>query len=153
MPEANLIPWPLAIFGAFFNVAVVIVGIGLLIFVHELGHFLVAKWNKVRVEAFSLGFGPVLWGFWKGETHYRLSLVPLGGYVKMAGGDAPTADYESDDPGEFPNKSVPVRIAVYSAGVIMNAITGIVLFIAAFNIGVPLPAPVAGIVQPGSPAW
>jgi regulator of sigma E protease len=153
MSEANLIPLPLAIFGAAMNVVVVIVGIGFLIFVHELGHFLVAKWNKVRVEAFSLGFGPVIWGFWKGETHYRLSLVPLGGYVKMAGGDAPTASYESDDPGEFPNKSVPVRIAVYSAGVVMNLITGILFFVAAFNIGVPLMAPVAGVVQPDQAAW
>src|SRR5438105_12455326 len=58
----------------------VAVGIGLVIFVHELGHFLVAKWAGVRVEVFSLGFGPRLLGFRRGDTDYRVSLVPLGGY-------------------------------------------------------------------------
>ncbi|MEN8149491.1 MAG: RIP metalloprotease RseP [Planctomycetota bacterium] len=132
------------------HILVVALGIGFLIFVHELGHFAVAKWNKVRVEAFSLGFGPVIWGFWKGETHYRLSLVPLGGYVKMAGETA--ADEHTNDPAEFLNKSIPVRAAVLVAGVVMNTVIGIALFVFAFNIGVPLIPPVAGGVRPGSPA-
>ena len=67
------------------NVVLVIVGIGLLIFVHELGHFLMAKKIGVRVLAFSLGFGPALFKKQWGETEYRLSLFPLGGYVKLAG--------------------------------------------------------------------
>src|SRR5262250_2113922 len=60
-------------------------GISFLIFIHELGHFLAARLFKVRVETFSLGFGPRIWGFRRGETDYRVSAVPLGGYVKMAG--------------------------------------------------------------------
>jgi len=140
----------LAVLDTILPIFVVVVGIGFLIFVHELGHFAVAKWNKVRVEAFSLGFGPVIWGFWKGETHYRLSLIPLGGYVKMAGETA--ADEHSDDPAEFLNKPILVRAAVLIAGVAMNMIVGIALFMVAFNIGVPLIVPVAGGVVPGSAA-
>ncbi len=150
MPEPFLTP-PLAALGSTLGVVVVILGIGFLIFVHELGHFLVAKWNKVRVEAFSLGFGPVLWGFRRGDTHYRLSAIPLGGYVKMAG-ELPT-DRRTDDPGAFANKSIPSRIAVICAGVAMNAFTGILFFVIAFNIGVPLPPPVVGGTESGSPAW
>ena len=63
--------------------------LGLVIFVHELGHFLMAKWRGVRVLKFSLGFGPRLWGFTRGETEYVLSMIPLGGYVQMAG-DSPS---------------------------------------------------------------
>ena len=77
MPDAVTI-MPLAILDSVMPTLVVILGIGFLIFVHELGHFLVAKWCKVRVEAFSLGFGPVLLGFRRGDTHYRLSAIPLG---------------------------------------------------------------------------
>ena len=62
-----------------------IVVLGVLIFVHEFGHFIVAKLLGVRVEKFSLGFGPKIFGFTKGDTEYRLSLLPLGGYVKLAG--------------------------------------------------------------------
>ena len=65
--------------------------LGLVIFVHELGHFLAAKWRGVRVHKFSLGFGPPLFKFTRGETEYRLSLIPLGGYVSMAG-DSPNED-------------------------------------------------------------
>ena len=62
-----------------------VLGIGLVIFVHELGHFLVAKRCGVRCEIFSLGFGPRLFGVQRGDTDYRISLVPIGGYVKIAG--------------------------------------------------------------------
>lgn len=62
-----------------------IIVIGILVFVHELGHFLAAKKMGVRVEIFSLGFGPKILGFLKGETEYRISLIPLGGYVKLYG--------------------------------------------------------------------
>jgi regulator of sigma E protease len=150
MPEL-IIPPCLAFLGQAFNVFVVVAGIGLLIFVHELGHFLVAKWNKVRVEAFSLGFGPVVCGFRRGDTHYRLSLIPLGGYVKMAG-ETP-GDEHSSDPAEFQNKSVRARFSILIAGVTMNALVGILLFIFAFNVGVPLPSPVIAAAMPGSPAW
>ena len=61
------------------------VGLGLVIFIHELGHFLMAKWNGVKVEKFSIGFGPTLFGFRRGETEYVIAALPLGGFVKMLG--------------------------------------------------------------------
>src|SRR5665213_2368019 len=64
----------------------------LLVFVHELGHFLMAKWVDIKVEKFSIGMGPKLFSFKRGETEYKLELLPLGGYVKMAGDD-PTKEY------------------------------------------------------------
>src|SRR5262245_14141247 len=90
-------------------------GIGLVVFVHELGHFIVAKRCRVRVEIFSLGFGPRLFGWVRGDTDYRVSLVPIGGYVKMAG-DHPGEDLEGSDE-ELPQKSVAQRFAIFSAGV------------------------------------
>ncbi|MEE8177840.1 MAG: site-2 protease family protein, partial [Acidobacteriota bacterium] len=69
----------------FTNLAVVAGVLGVMIFIHEMGHFLAAKAFKVRVLTFSLGFGKRLWGFKHGDTNYRVSAVPLGGYVKMAG--------------------------------------------------------------------
>lgn len=150
MPDAVTI-MPLALLGGLLPTIIVILGIGFLIFVHELGHFLVAKWCKVRVEAFSLGFGPVLFGFRRGDTHYRLSAIPLGGYVKMAG--ETLTDEQSDDPAEFQNKSRLQRAAILIAGVVMNGITAFLLFVVAFNVGVPLASPDVGSVVPGSPAW
>src|SRR6476661_1262932 len=88
-----------------------IILLGLLIFVHELGHFLVAKYFKVRVEVFSLGFGPKLLKYKRGDTVYALSAIPLGGYVKMFGDD-PTADVSSDQRQfSFIHKPVGQRIA------------------------------------------
>ena len=81
------------------NIAKVLVGFGLMIFIHELGHFLLAKWNGVRVEKFSLGFGPRLFGFTRGNTQYILAAVPLGGYVKMAG--ETLGDNHTGAPDEF----------------------------------------------------
>src|SRR5258706_14519195 len=67
------------------NIVVAMVVLGVIIVLHELGHFLVAKFFKIKVETFSVGFGPRLIGFRKGDTDYRISAFPLGGYVKMAG--------------------------------------------------------------------
>ena len=66
-----------------------LVGLGAVIFVHELGHFTVAKAVGIRVDQFALGFGPRVFGFKRGETDYRINLVPMGGYVKMAGTKPP----------------------------------------------------------------
>src|SRR6476469_2206910 len=94
------------------TVVPLIVLLGLLIFVHELGHFLVAKYFKVRVEVFSLGFGPKLLKFKRGDTVYALSAIPLGGYVKMFGDD-PTAEISADQREHpFTPKPVGHRIAV-----------------------------------------
>jgi len=127
-----------------------VVGFGVLIFVHELGHFLAAKWIGVRVDAFSLGFGPSLKKKW-GETEYRLGICPLGGYVKMAG-EEPNPD-KPPQPGEFYSKSVGQRAVVFGAGVFMNLVFGFIAFMLAYQFGVPtVPATVGG-VEPGSTAW
>jgi len=129
----------------------VVVGVGLLIFIHELGHFLVARWAGVKVLAFSLGFGPVIAGFRRGDTHYRLSLVPLGGYVKMSGeSELAGGGYAPDD---YPAKPVGVRSLIIGAGVAMNAVLAYVLFAAALVVGLPLGPVRLGVVQPGEPAW
>jgi len=134
-----------------FAILLVAVGIGLVILVHELGHFLAAKRVGVRVEAFSIGFGPPLLRRKVGETEYRLSLLPLGGYVKMAGENQ--AAYAEVKPYEFAAKSVGERALIFSAGIFMNLLFGFVAFIVAFRVGVPFTAAEVGNVVPGSPAW
>jgi len=133
------------------NVLLVIVGIGLLIFIHELGHFLVAKKIGVRVLAFSLGFGPAIFKKTWGETEYRLSLVPLGGYVKLAG-EGPEEE-KTGASWEFSSKSAGQRASVFVAGVALNAVLAFIAFIVAFQIGVPFITPDVGQVMPGWPAW
>lgn len=133
------------------NVLLVIAGIGLLIFIHELGHFLVAKKIGVRVLAFSLGFGPAIFKKKWGETEYRLSLVPLGGYVKLAG-EGPEEE-KTGESWEFSSKSPGQRASVFVAGVALNAVLAFIAFIVAFQIGVPFITPDVGQVMPGWPAW
>src|SRR4029077_17694840 len=94
-------------------------GLGFVIFIHELGHFAVAKWCGVKVERFSIGFGPILWKVTRGETEYALSVIPFGGYVKMLGQDdadpaAMTDDKIAKDPRSHTAKSVPQRILIIS---------------------------------------
>lgn len=133
------------------NVILVIAGIGLLIFIHELGHFLMAKKIGARVLAFSLGFGPAILKKQWGETEYRLSLFPLGGYVKLAGENP---DEEKTGASyEFSSKSIGQRAAVLVAGVALNALLAFVAFIVAFQIGVPFITSEVGDVIPGQPAW
>ncbi len=112
-------------------------GLGFVIFIHELGHFLVAKWCDVHVTTFSIGFGPAIPGcsFQWGETRYKLAWFPLGGYVQMVGqvdGDE-SADDSVDDPRSYRNKSVGQRMAIISAGVVMNAILAVICFIIVFQ--------------------
>lgn len=133
------------------NIILVIIGIGLLIFIHELGHFLVAKKIGVRVYAFSLGFGPALFKKQWGETEYRLSLVPLGGYVKLAGENP--EEEKTGASWEFSSKPVGHRAAVIVAGVAMNAVLAFLAFVIAFRIGVPFITAEVGQVVPGWPAW
>jgi regulator of sigma E protease len=133
-------------------------GLGLVIFIHELGHFAVAKWCDVKVERFSIGFGPLLLKFVKGETEYALSLLPLGGYVKMLGQDdgdpsQMTSDQIARDPRSYPAKSVPQRMAIISAGVIMNLISAVLFFILSFLLAVHENPAVIGNVIPGMAAW
>ncbi|HEX9751578.1 MAG TPA: RIP metalloprotease RseP [candidate division Zixibacteria bacterium] len=101
--------------------------LGVLVFVHELGHFLVAKWAGIKVERFSLGFPPKMVGITIGETEYCISWLPLGGYVKMAG-ENPEDGESTGDPREFMSKSIGARAAVIVAGPLMNFIAAILAF-------------------------
>ena len=94
--------------------------LGILIFVHELGHFLVALWCGVKVEVFSLGFGKKIFSFKRGDTTYCLSIIPLGGYVKMFGEQPGEQIPESEKSLSFTHKSVWQRIAIVLAGPLMN---------------------------------
>ncbi len=133
-------------------------GLGLVIFIHELGHFAVAKWCGVRVERFSIGFGPVLWRITRGETEYALSAIPFGGYVKMLGQDDADPSQLADqniakDPRSYTAKTVPQRIAIISAGVINNLVSAVLFFIIAFMFGVRYEPAIVGSSIPGMPAW
>ncbi|HWB18905.1 MAG TPA: site-2 protease family protein [Phycisphaerales bacterium] len=185
------------------NVALMIFGFGLLIFVHELGHFLAARWAGIRAEAFAIGMGPVAFSYrkgigWKlgstapeyekrvrdflksdavhsdkaatgkeltqsqffaigdklglGETEYSIRYLPIGGFVKMLGQEDANPNAVSDDPRSYGRCPVGKRMVVVSAGVIMNLILAVILFIWSFMIGVDFEAPVIGAVASHSPA-
>ncbi len=139
------------IIGISSNVILVIIGVGLLIFVHELGHFLVAKKIGVRVHAFSLGFGPALIKKQIGETEYKISLIPLGGYVKLAGEQREESN--TGENWEFMSKKPWQRAAVLVAGVTFNTILAFIVFIIAFRVGVPFISAEIGQTLPGGAAW
>jgi regulator of sigma E protease len=134
------------------------VGLGLVIFLHELGHFAVAKWCNVYVERFSIGFGPILLSWKWGETEYALSAIPFGGYVKMLGQDDAdpsqmTSEEIAADPRSYVSKNVWQRMAIISAGVTMNVITAVLFIAVGFGLGAETQPPVIGHVRPGHPAW
>ena len=112
------------------NIAAFIFVLGILVFVHEFGHYAVAKLFKVRVEVFSLGFGKRLLGFKRGDTDYRISLLPLGGYVKMAGENPMEA--RTGDPGEFMSHPRWQRFLVAIAGPAMNIILAVAVLTGVF---------------------
>jgi regulator of sigma E protease len=125
--------------GSFITDAVVVVLVlGLMIFVHELGHFLAAKFFRVRVLVFSLGFGPRLLHLTRGDTDYRISALPFGGYVKMAGDD-PSADRQGD-PGEFLAKPRWQRFVVVVMGPVMNILLALVLLTCLYKFHYQKPA-------------
>ncbi len=183
------------------SVLPIVLGFGVLIFVHELGHFLAAKWAGIRAEAFAVGMGPiaVAWrrgiglragsthaehrrrvrqwleqqGRWSGpadrdppmdllieaeealgldETEYSLRWLPIGGFVKMLGQDDLAPDAVSSHPRSYQRASIPRRMVVVSAGVVMNLLLAVILFVVAFLAGVRFEAPIAGGATPGSPA-
>lgn len=107
--------------------------LGVIVFVHEAGHYMVAKLFGVRVLTFSLGFGRKIWGFERGGTDYRVSLLPLGGYVRMAG-EMP--EERSIDPGNFQNKPRWQRILVYLAGPAMNVVLSVTVIAGVFMYGI-----------------
>jgi regulator of sigma E protease len=135
------------------NALKVALGLGFVIFIHELGHFLLAKWNGVKVEKFSIGFGPTLWGFRRAETEYVLAAVPLGGFVKMLGETPEDEEHRTTDPRAYHNKSVGARMAIISAGVIMNILFGIVCNAFLFTQPRIELSSRVGAVSAGSPAY
>jgi regulator of sigma E protease len=145
-----------------YTVAGAILVLGVMILVHEFGHYAAAKLLGVRVEVFSIGFGKRLFGFRRGDTDYRISALPLGGYVKMTGvspiemPEERPADQPSD-PGEFLNHPRWHRLIIAVAGPVANLVLAVALLTAAFALhheipwGLYQPA-VVGWVQPGSSA-
>ncbi len=134
-----------------------LVVIGVVIFVHELGHFLAAKAVGIRVERFSLGFPPRMVGFKRGDTDYCVSWIPLGGYVKMSGmidESLENPEKISGAPYEFVSKNTAQKMLVISAGVIMNFILAMGIYTAVtLREGVPETVePVVAVVSPGLPA-
>jgi len=137
------------------NILAVIFVLGVMILVHELGHFLAAKHFGVRVEAFSFGFGPRLFGRKWGETDYRVCLLPLGGYVKMAG-EQP-GDAHIGDPREFMSKPRWQRLIIAAMGPAMNVILAVLLLVGLFmvrfeRLAVQQQQAVLGDVEANSPA-
>ena len=140
------------------TIATTAFGLGMVIFLHELGHFAAAKWCGVKVEQFAIGFGGPIVSKQVGETLYAIRWLPLGGYVKMYGQDDMDSGEMTDetiaaDPRSYPAQSVPERMLIISAGVIMNLITGTLFFVTALGMGVTKVEPVAGHIQLGSAAW
>ncbi|MGE3841638.1 MAG: RIP metalloprotease RseP [Vicinamibacterales bacterium] len=137
------------------NVLAFVFVLGVLIFVHELGHFLMARRHGVRVLAFSLGFGPKLVRVQRGDTEYCISAIPLGGYVKMAG-ESPD-DPRSGRPDEFMSKTKWQRFQILIMGPAMNIALAVLVMAAVLYNGAEVPAyeqqaPVVGSVGDGSPA-
>ncbi len=129
-----------------------IVVLGVLIFVHELGHFIFAKLFGVGVEKFSLGFGPKLVGFKKGGTEYMVSAFPLGGYVKMVGEGDDAEPAEEDKGLSFAEKPPLKRIGIVVAGPVSNIVFAFLVYITLFMVGVPFPTARIGEVLKDKPA-
>ncbi|MGE5612331.1 MAG: site-2 protease family protein [Bacillota bacterium] len=164
--------------GDIIAVACLVFGFGFVVFFHELGHFLAAKWVGIKVEQFAVGFGHAILSWRKGmgvtwgssgkklaelqergadlsqygETEYRWNWIPLGGYVKMLGQDDMNPNAHSDDPKSYNRKSVGQRMLVVSAGVTMNVILAAILFMVVFLMGFHVPPAIVGNVMPNSPA-
>jgi regulator of sigma E protease len=135
------------------SIVAFIVVLGILIFVHELGHFILAKRFGVGVEKFSLGFGPKIIGKKHGETEYLLSAIPLGGYVKMVGEDPKEPLSPEDQERAFNSQSVIKRFWIVFAGPMFNIFFAVVVFWGMFMIGYPSDDTTIGWVKENSPAW
>jgi regulator of sigma E protease len=134
-----------------------IIVLGILITVHELGHFLVAKAIGLGVERFSIGFPPKMFGFKRGDTEYCVSWIPLGGYVKLKGENPEEAHVDSEDPKHFMSRPPYQRAGVIVAGPLMNLILAFLIMPLVFLLGMNIPTyfekpPITGWIEPGSPA-
>jgi len=140
----------------------VVIGIGLIIFFHELGHFITAKWMGVGVRKFYLGFAPAFaigkkkfvmkfFSFKKGGTEYGVGMLPLGGFVNLVGEQLD--EKRKGLPDELTSKKPSQRAIIFAGGALMNAVTAFLFFIVAFGAGVSFIEPVVGSVEKGGPAW
>ena len=128
--------------------------LGILVFIHELGHFIIAKLSGVGVLKFSLGFGPKIIGIKRGETEYLISALPLGGYVKMVGESTDEEVSQEDNEKSFANKPLSKKAAIVAAGPLMNLVLAFVLLPLIYLIGIQIPAyldkePIIGYVVKG----
>jgi regulator of sigma E protease len=136
------------------NIFAFIIVLGVLIFFHEFGHFLIARLFGVGVEKFSLGFGPRLIGRKIGITDYRISMIPLGGYVKMVGEEPDAAIDPAQIPLSFTHKHVAKRMLIVAAGPFFNILLALLIFFGIFFIsGTFILKPSVGAVKEGSPAF
>jgi regulator of sigma E protease len=147
-----MMPQLLSILHTIFVMGIVL---GFMILIHEFGHFAVAKYFGVRVEVFSIGFGKRLLGFKKGDTDYRISAIPLGGYVKMSGENP--MDDRTGDPGEFLSHPRWQRFIIALAGPAMNIMLAVALLTSVYMVHYEYPAvldepAIVGWVNPGTPA-
>ena len=131
-----------------------VIVLGVLIFFHEFGHFLIARFFGVGVEKFSLGFGPRLIGKKVGITDYRISAIPLGGYVKMVG-EEPDAEIDPEEiPLSFTHKHVAKRMLIVAAGPVFNILLAVIIFFGIFlSSGTFVLKPSVGSVKQGAPAF
>src|ERR1700758_5024519 len=132
-----------------------VIVIGFMVLIHEFGHYAVAKMLGVRVEQFAIGFGKRLFGFRKGDTDYRVSALPLGGYVKMSGENP--MDERTGDPAEFLSHPRWQRFVIAIAGPFMNVVLAVGLLTVVYMVHYEYPAfvdqpGVIAYVKPGSPA-
>lgn len=132
------------------KMVVFLLGLAALIFVHELGHFLIARKFGVVVEKFSLGFGPKIFGYKSGDTEYLLAAIPLGGYVKMKGEDP--GEELKDTQGSFSAAPVQHRLAIAFGGPLFNILFAIIIYMVIYMIGVPTLGTTIGSVRDHSPA-
>ena len=131
------------------TIILTVVMFGILIFIHEFGHFITAKLFKVKVNEFALGMGPKLFSFGKGETTYSLRLLPIGGYVSMEG-----ETEDSEDPRAYRKQKVWKRIIICSAGVVMNFLLGLAIAISLVAVNSPeylISNTVGGVVTENAP--
>lgn len=129
------------------SILIFIIILGVLIFVHELGHFLVAKKTGIRVDEFAIGFPPRIFSWVKGGTRYALNLIPFGGYVKIFGENPDDESLSKDAKDSFVNKSKLTQASVLVAGVLFNIIFAWLMFSVAFLIGFDVPKDSLGFVN------
>ncbi|MDR2018629.1 MAG: RIP metalloprotease RseP [Syntrophobacterales bacterium] len=135
------------------NVIYGFIALSLLILVHELGHFIVARLANVKILTFSLGFGKKLFTFKKGETEYALSLVPIGGYVKLLGDSLEEDIADEDIPRSYVHKPPWVKILIAVTGPLFNILFAFVIFYFVFISGFSVPSTKVGGVEEWSPAY